>query len=259
MQLPVQVIVPLVFAAGNKRVNLLERVVISNPESPICHPAASGALLYIREDDFRVRHSERLPTSTSSCLLTVHLPPMLRHDSQQILRTGSASALADAQAFVCRRISADGSVDGEDGDFSLPERQWSALIKWAGTCGRILPVDFPGPEREGGREHDVTLDEGTGGWIKFTKPSACGYTVSWGTDGKPFLHNALPLEYLQRLLWQIEMLGDDIHLVGLWEALPLAHRHFPTRTPGFACHAGGVVRCLCGSWFRAPALAGYWL
>jgi hypothetical protein len=143
-----------------------------------------------------------------------------RHETHQLLQAGSAGALADAAAFLCRGVCADGSADGEDIDFTLPERQWAALIEWAGTVGKILPLDFPGPEREGGREHDVSLDEATGRWVKFTKPAASGYTVSWDESGAPYLRNALPLDYLQRLLWQNDVLGDDIHLVGLWQARP---------------------------------------
>lgn len=145
---------------------------------------------------------------------------MLPHETQRILQTGPEGALADASAFIRRRLCADGQADGEDGDFFAPERQWAALIEWAKGCGGILPLDFPGPEREGGREHDVTLNEALGRWIKFTKPASSGYTVSWGEDGTPFMHNALPLDYLQRLAWQNEVFGDDIHLLGLWQSKP---------------------------------------
>lgn len=140
-----------------------------------------------------------------------------RDDTQQLLQAGSAGALADAAAFIRRRLSADGSSDGPDEDFSASERHWTALLDWARDSKKILPLDFPPPEREGGREHDVTLHEPSGRWIKYTKPSASGYTVSWRQDGAPFLHNALPLDYLQRLSWQNEIFGDDIQLVGLWQ------------------------------------------
>ncbi len=43
-----------------------------------------------------------------------------------------------------------------------------------------------------------------------------GYTVSWGVDRMPYLHNAMPLDYLERLLRQNEVFGDDVQLVGLW-------------------------------------------
>lgn len=153
------------------------------------------------------------------------------HETQRLLQAGPVGALADAEAFVRRCLCADGSVDGEDGDFSGAERQWAALIEWAGSCGAVLPLDFPAPERQGGREHDVTLHEPTGRWIKYTKPASSGYTVSWGSDGVPYLHNALPLDYLQRLIWQNEVFGDDIHLIGLWQAQPHQWR-IVTSQPG---------------------------
>lgn len=156
---------------------------------------------------------------------------MLPHDTQQLLQAGSAGALADAATYVRRCVCADGTADGEDDEFSAPERQWAACIEWAGSCGKVLPLDFTPPEREGGREHDVRLDEASGRWIKYTKRSACGYTVSWDENGEPYMHNALALDYLQRLLWQNEVLGDDVHLIGLWQELPHQWRIVTTQ-PG---------------------------
>lgn len=156
---------------------------------------------------------------------------MLPNETQRILQTGTAGALADAATYVRSSLCADGSVDGEDGDFSGPERQWAALIQWADSCGKILPLNFPGPEREGGREHDVTLNESNGRWIKYTKRSSSGYTVSWDEKGEPFMHNATPLDYLQRLIWQNEVFGDEIHLIGLWQEQPHQWRIVTTQ-PG---------------------------
>ena len=152
------------------------------------------------------------------------------HDTQQLLQAGSARSLADAAAHLRRGVSADGPVDGAEADFSAPERQWTALHDWARSVEKILPVDFPAPERSGGREHDVSLHEPSGRWIKYTKPSACGYTVSWREDGTPFLHNAVPLDYYQRLIWQNEIFGDDIALVGLWPSSPHQLRIVTTQT-----------------------------
>jgi hypothetical protein len=144
------------------------------------------------------KHKEPKDTSSSPChrfqppLSFVFLDSaaaafMITDETQRLLQASSAGALKDAEAFVRHCVRADGSVDGEDGDFFLPERQWSALIGWAGTCGKILPQSFAGPAREGGREHDVTLSEHTGRWIKFTKSSACGYTVSCNDAQTPYL------------------------------------------------------------------------
>jgi hypothetical protein len=154
-------------------------------------------------------------------------------DTQRLLEAGSARALADAAAVLRRCVSPDGSVDGSEADFTAAEIQWATLLDWARASQKILPLDFPAPEREGGREHDVTLHESSGRWIKHTKPAASGYTVSWRDDGTPFLHNALPLDYVQRLLWQNEIFGDDIHLIGLWSSSPHQPRIVTTQ-PGLA-------------------------
>ncbi len=79
----------------------------------------------------------------------------------------------------------------------------------------ILPRDFAPPVRDGGREHDVRYDADTGLWWKYTKTNLAGFTVSW-TDGCPWLHNALPLDYLERMIRQNAMFGDDVQLIGLW-------------------------------------------
>ena len=82
----------------------------------------------------------------------------------------------------------------------------------------ILPSTFPPPHREGGREHDVRFDEELGCWWKYTKPNMAGYTVSWSEEDTPYLHNALPLDYLERLELQNFVFGDDVRLAGLWNS-----------------------------------------
>jgi hypothetical protein len=144
----------------------------------------------------------------------------MAHDFDSLLAASSASALADATTDLRAGLRTDGAAHGEDDDFSEPERQWESLVQWARQHGKELPLSFPGPEREGGREHDVRIHEGSGRWIKYTKPASCGYTVSYDDAGVPFMHNAVPLDYLQRLLWQNELFGDDIHLLGMWQAEP---------------------------------------
>ena len=153
--------------------------------------------------------------------------------TQHLLHAGSTGALADAAAFLRRRLRPDGAPDGtaDDEDHDLAERQWTLLLEWAGASGKILPLTFPAPDRIGGREHDVSLHEPSGRWVKYTKPAACGFTVSWSGQGQPYLHNALPLDYLQRLLWQNQVLGDDVHLVGLWPEQPNRWRIVTTQ-PG---------------------------
>lgn len=150
-------------------------------------------------------------------MLVACSPTMLPDDFAGAGETTSRDSLEDAAAYLRRGLRADGPDDGA-GDFGLVERQWGSLLQWAEEASRILPISFAPPAREGGREHDVRLEESTGRWIKFTKPGATGCTVSWGDSGAPFMHGASPLEYLQRLAWQNQVFGDDIRLIGLWQA-----------------------------------------
>jgi hypothetical protein len=61
----------------------------------------------------------------------------------------------------------------------------------------------------------VRHEAATGLWWKYTKPNMAGYTVSW-TEGRPWLNNALPLDYLERMIRQNELFGDDVLLLGRW-------------------------------------------
>lgn len=54
-------------------------------------------------------------------------------------------------------------------------------------------------------------------WWKYTTAHLVGYTVEFDSQGQPYLLNALPLQYLERLLLQNEVFGDDIRLQGLWQ------------------------------------------
>lgn len=76
--------------------------------------------------------------------------------------------------------------------------------------------DSRGPQLAGGREHDVIFLPAEACWVKFTKPGLAGFTVDWEESGRPFLRNALPMEYLDRLQWQNEFFQDSITLTGLW-------------------------------------------
>jgi hypothetical protein len=48
--------------------------------------------------------------------------------------------------------------------------------------------------------------------------------VDWKDDGKPYMRNAFPSEYLDRLQRQNELLEDNIELLGLWQAGPHSWR-----------------------------------
>lgn len=128
--------------------------------------------------------------------------------------------LIEAAAHIRRSLRADGpdargiGTGGAD-DFGRPEREWKALRDWAQERGLILPGGFPPPDRVGGREHDVRFDADAGLWWKYTKPNLAGFTVARREDGRPFLLNALPLEYLERLIMQNEVFEDEIEFQGV--------------------------------------------
>lgn len=143
-------------------------------------------------------------------------PPPAGHfssDDESAKAIVERGALAAAEAHLWRGVCADAEID-EDSEWDAPEREWQALVEWCRQTGLIPEV--AGPLHEGGREHDVSFDEATGRWWKWTKPSLSGYTVDWTEDGEPWLRNARPQEYLKRLLAQNRLLQDDIRLEGVW-------------------------------------------
>lgn len=142
------------------------------------------------------------------------LPQGREHDSGTQSRI-TEGALAKARALFRGSVCANGAFP-EDEDWERPEREWTNLLRWAEKEGLILTG--PGPQRLGGREHDCTFDTEQECWIKFTKPDASGFTVDWGDDGRPYMRNASPSEYLDRIQLQNDLLEDRIELLGLWQA-----------------------------------------
>lgn len=136
--------------------------------------------------------------------------------AQNDQRGPEGGALATAAQFL-RRLRPD---DGDEAvpDFSQPEREWGELRAYAQKSGLTLPAGWPGPEKEGGREHDVRYDAATGSWWKYTKRNGAGYTVDWTgrLQDRSSLLPALPGEYLERLRAQNDLFSDDIRLEGLW-------------------------------------------
>lgn len=107
-----------------------------------------------------------------------------------------------------RPSGADGQID----EWSVYDESFRRLVGWAGDNACL----FEGlqPLIEGGREHDLTFIEESRTWLKFTKPAAAGYVVSFDF-GAPMLEPALPLEYLERLQLQNEIFADRISFVGM--------------------------------------------
>jgi hypothetical protein len=138
--------------------------------------------------------------------------------------SSQGGALTQAHAHLCGSLCADGPDDGDskhsvggtewDDDWDKPERQWSAVQRWAAERQMILTDT--GPERPGGREHNVRFDSESKLWTKFTKLGLAGFMVDWNDNGTPYLRNALPEEYLSRMIWQNNLVGDEVEFAGLW-------------------------------------------
>jgi hypothetical protein len=120
-------------------------------------------------------------------------------------------SLDEVIADFARRVCPGGPY-GEIDEWSVYNESFRRIVKWAGETDRF----FEGlqPMKEGGREHDLTHDPITGTWLKFTKPAAAGYIVSF-EFGMPALEPGLPLEYLERLALQNEIFEDQMTFVGI--------------------------------------------
>lgn len=158
--------------------------------------------------------SQGLPPETICLLRSFQDHCRIKDELPTTVRQTPPDSLRDAASHLRACLCTDGSADGTD-DFERPEKEWAAFRHWAETHGLILPRDFQPSFRDGGREHDVRHEAATGLWWKYTKPNMAGYTVSW-TEGRPWLHNALPLDYLERMMRQNELFGDYVRLLGLW-------------------------------------------
>lgn len=105
-----------------------------------------------------------------------------------------------------------GGPDGEIDEWSIYDESLRRLVRWAEEAGCFF--ENLQPLKEGGREHDLTFIEEEACWLKFTKPAAAGYVVSF-EFGVPALEPALPLEYLARLILQNELFADSVTFVGV--------------------------------------------
>jgi hypothetical protein len=105
-----------------------------------------------------------------------------------------------------------GGPDGEIDEWSVYDESLRRLVRWSQEAGCFF--ENLQPLKEGGREHDLTYVEKGAFWLKFTKPAAAGYVVSF-ESGIPALEPALPLEYLARLILQNELFADSVTFVGV--------------------------------------------
>ncbi len=119
----------------------------------------------------------------------------------------------------------DGTEPGDRGR-SLREaraREISALEAWAAARGLTRDwLDLASRFHAGGAEHDVYQDAACQRWFKVTRQGGLTVDEDW-VLGKlsqrwlavPFVREATPLEYLERLLLFNEVFGDDLRLEGV--------------------------------------------
>lgn len=119
--------------------------------------------------------------------------------------------LVEACHDLGRRLC-PGGPDGEIDEWSIYDESLRRLVRWAEEAGCFY--ENLQPLKEGGREHDLTFIKEGAYWLKFTKPAAAGYVISF-ESGVPALEPALPLEYLERLMLQNELFADRVTFVGV--------------------------------------------
>jgi hypothetical protein len=133
------------------------------------------------------------------------------NEPKQLPQTDCDRALIEAYDDLAERLCPSGPY-GEIDEWSIYDESLRRLVRWAEETGCFF--ENLQPLKEGGREHDLIFIEEESCWLKFTKPAASGYVVSFKT-GVPALEPALPLEYLDRLILQNEIFADNITFVGV--------------------------------------------
>lgn len=128
------------------------------------------------------------------------------------------STLESAIQAVEGGLCADGSRHGGIPEGEQSGHEWRALFQWAQGSGHVLPPSLT-PERQGGREHDLTFLPEERRWRKFTKPDGCGLTVEFA-GVEPLLLPGSPLRYLKRLRLQNQFWQDDTILAGVQVQTP---------------------------------------
>jgi hypothetical protein len=133
------------------------------------------------------------------------------NESSRIPQPDRDRTLFEAHHDLAGRLR-PGGPDGEIDEWSIYDESLRRLVRWSEEAGCFFE-DLQ-PLKEGGREHDLTFIEEGAFWLKFTKPAATGYVVSF-ESGVPALEPALPLEYLERLMLQNELFADNVTFAGV--------------------------------------------
>lgn len=133
------------------------------------------------------------------------------NEERSLPQSDSDRPLIEACHDLAERLRPGGPY-GEIDEWSIYDESLRRLVRWAEETGCFF--ENLQPLKEGGREHDLVFIEEEVCWLKFTKPAAAGYLVSF-ESGFPSLEPALPLEYLDRLILQNELFADSVTFVGV--------------------------------------------
>ena len=140
---------------------------------------------------------------------TVRLPDRSGGDAQSALE----SAARQLRATPCPT----GGFPAREREV-FRRRQERDLLAWARENSRLIsPADYLPLAVRGGEEHRLWPAADRARYWKATYPGFAGFTVIVvpGSESDLDLTAALPLEYLERLLLQNRLFGDDVRLQGL--------------------------------------------
>lgn len=127
------------------------------------------------------------------------------------------SALESAARHLRASPRPAGAVAAREREI-LRGRQTRDLVAWAREQGCLIqPAEYSALLEPGGEEHRVWVDERRQFYFKATHPGRFGFSVIADAAYEPLLVAATPLEYLERLLLQNSVFGDEVRLTGAAE------------------------------------------
>ena len=141
-------------------------------------------------------------------------------ETTALCRADGADLVIAALAYLRGSLSPDGAAFGTP----TVARQKGSLREWARSLGLLLsPAGLPAKVVRGGQEHDLFHDETTDRYFKVTRDGIFGLSpgidlalVSSDRDARRFhLWEATPLEYLERLHLQNQLVPGLNHLEGI--------------------------------------------
>ena len=131
---------------------------------------------------------------------------------------GDAESALESAARILAGTPRPGGTSALGGREIFRRRQERDLLSWAEKAPCLISAEsYLGTLRPGGEEHRIATPGDRSRYWKATHPGRCGFSVVVGeeTGHLPELTNALPLEYLERMLLQNRLFADDVRLEGI--------------------------------------------